>query len=249
MADVIPLYVQILDEYRKLITRAHPTHVAAWPILSGYDAKSGTYNGWLAVIYEHTANPVMKNISGLGELSQAIVGVPTIEESNKELVRAKLEKHFRLKGEDGVVLIDPHGNVHDELLTLKSRHEFAMNLISRKIFLSHKSVDKPLVREYHRILQLLGFEPWLDEDTMFAGAELERALLQGFKDSCAAVFFVTPNFSDENFLATEVNYAIAEKRNKGDRFAIITLAFSEYGKKARSPNFCERTFTRSLPAS
>jgi hypothetical protein len=75
----------------------------------------------------------------------------------------------------------------------------------------------------------LGFDTWLDEDELHAGVELERGILKGFKDSCAAVFFITQNFSDENFLATEVNYAIAEKRAKGDRFAIITIVLESGG--------------------
>jgi hypothetical protein len=52
---------------------------------------------------------------------------------------------------------------------------------------------------------------------MAAGVELDRGILQGFNDSCAAVFFVTPRFKDENYLATEVNYAMIEKRKKGAR--------------------------------
>lgn len=61
---------------------------------------------------------------------------------------------------------------------------------------------------------------------MPAGANLEREILQGFERSCAAVFFVTENFKDEKYLATEVDYAIAEKRKKGKKFAIITLRYS-----------------------
>jgi len=95
-----------------------------------------------------------------------------------------------------------------------------------KIFLSHKGVDKTLVRGYFDTLRLLEFEPWLDEDAMVAGAELERTLLRGFADSCAAVFFVTPAFKDESYLATEVNYAVAQRREKGDRFQIISLVFA-----------------------
>lgn len=105
-----------------------------------------------------------------------------------------------------------------------------------KIFLSHKSADKPLVRQYKQLLVELGFDPWLDEDAMQAGAELERSLLKGFADSCAAVFFVTPNYKDENYLASEVDYAIQEKRKKDDRFQIITLVFSEEGKKGAIPD-------------
>ena len=93
----------------------------------------------------------------------------------------------------------------------------------KEVFLSHKSIDKQLVREIARTLSVVGFSPWLDEDKMKAGANLERSIKSGFTTSCAAVFFVTPNFADDGFLATEIDYAIAEKRDKGDRFSIITL--------------------------
>ncbi len=100
-----------------------------------------------------------------------------------------------------------------------------------KLFLSHKGVNKPMVREYFNVLKTLGFEPWLDEDAMPWGTNLERGILQGFKESCAAIFFITPEFKDENFLATEIEYAIREKREKGDRFAIIAIAFRDDGGK------------------
>lgn len=96
-----------------------------------------------------------------------------------------------------------------------------------KIFLSHKSVDKPLVHRYYHALKAVGFEPWLDEPNMPAGSNLERELLRGFEESCAAVFFVTDNFRDERYLATEVDYAVRQKREKGRRFAIITLRYSD----------------------
>ncbi|CAN7463911.1 toll/interleukin-1 receptor domain-containing protein [Pseudomonas brassicacearum] len=93
----------------------------------------------------------------------------------------------------------------------------------KNIFLSHKSPDKTLVREVASTLKSVGLAPWLDEDRMKAGANLERAILQGFQDSCAAVFFVTPRFIDDGYLASEIDYALAEKRTKGDKFSIITL--------------------------
>ncbi len=101
------------------------------------------------------------------------------------------------------------------------------SLNEAKIFLSHKSVDKPLVRRYYNTLQLLGFSPWLDESNMTAGSSLERSLLQGFEESCAAVFFITENFKDENYLGAEVEYAIMQKRKKNKKFAIITLRYSD----------------------
>lgn len=57
-----------------------------------------------------------------------------------------------------------------------------------KILLSHKGFDKPLVRKFKATLDLLGFDPWLDEDAMPAGTSLERAILKGFTNP-APLFF------------------------------------------------------------
>jgi TIR domain len=96
-----------------------------------------------------------------------------------------------------------------------------------KIFLSHKSVDKSRVYRYYHALKKVGFDPWLDEPNLAAGANLERELFKGFEESCAAVFFITENFKDEAYLATEVDYAIMQKRKKNKKFAIITLRYSD----------------------
>jgi len=93
-----------------------------------------------------------------------------------------------------------------------------------------------MVRDTANILSALGFEPWLDEDAMPAGSNLERALLKGMNQSCAAVFFVTPEYLDENYLATEVDYAIQQKRTKQERFSIITIVLQSIdGKKGIVP--------------
>ncbi|MCY7990735.1 toll/interleukin-1 receptor domain-containing protein [Bacillus haynesii] len=107
-----------------------------------------------------------------------------------------------------------------------TREEIEVNA-PKKIFLSHKGADKPLVREYFYLLKELGFDPWLDEDAMVAGTKLNRSIYQGFKESCAAIFFVTPSFKDEDYLEDEVDYAIDEKKEKGDKFSIITLALKD----------------------
>ncbi len=131
----------------------------------------------------------------------------------------------------------------------------------KDIFLSHKSVDKALVREVSATLRAAGLSPWFDEDRMKAGANLERSILAGFQTSCAAVFFVTPKFVDDAYLAAEVDYAIAQKRARGDRFAIITLQLAgddgsvgtvpdllrTYVWKAVSPIEVVRTILDALP--
>lgn len=150
-----------------------------------------------------------------------------------DILKKQSEVFEKLDYLEGKITIDPEIEFDEEKVFNKTRKrtyirfvvtvEEIMESKPKKIFLSHKGVDKPLVRDYKKTLETLGFEPWLDEDSLIAGKELERGLLQGFKESCAAVFFITSNFVDENFLATEVNYAIGEKRLKGDKFSIITI--------------------------
>lgn len=228
-------YEVIIDLYRDFVNQKHPDKVLVWPILSGRNTKVGTYKKTSIVILEHTGNPNFKTINGIGELPQSLVGFPEINEQNKEKVRETLSAHYSLKPRDGIVFIPEHGNIGSELSVLLNMHEYAMGIAPMKIFLSHKGIDKDIVRDFKKTLESLGFLPWLDEDAMHAGVELERGILQGFNDSCAAIFFVTPNFKDEQFLGSEVNYAIAEKRKKGDKFSIITLVLTLNNQKGQVP--------------
>lgn len=126
-------------------------------------------------------------------------------------------------------------------LTFSSALPVVETSMSSKIFLSHKGSDKHLVRPYFSTLKLLGFDPWLDEDALTAGAELERGLLRGFADSCAAVFFVTPAFKDESYLAAEIDYAIAQKCDRPERFQIITLVYpDDSGARGVVPDLLKR---------
>lgn len=99
-----------------------------------------------------------------------------------------------------------------------------------RIFLSHKSDDKPLVKRYKNALVALGFSPWLDESEIRTGDEVDRKIKRAMRESCAAVFFLTENFKDETYLSDEINYAKQELRNKGNHFKIITLRFSNHAE-------------------
>jgi len=231
---------QIVEIYNDAIHKKHPNYLGGWPILSGFNVKVAGFHSWLIVIFIHTGNKVMKTSTGIGEISQSIIGAPMIDTQNKSVIRKRIERHFSLKSSDAVVFVSPQGQLENELDIMMQKHEHAMGITPMKVFLSHKGTDKPLIREFKQTLELLGFDPWLDEDAMPAGAELERSLMKGFKDSCAAIFFVTPNYVDENFLASEVDYAIQEKRAKGDKFSIITLVLGEGNSKGSVPELLHR---------
>jgi hypothetical protein len=97
----------------------------------------------------------------------------------------------------------------------------------RRVFLSHRSTDKATVRRFRSVLAAIGFEPWFDDDQMPAGTALDRAILDGMKESCAAVFFITSHFEDSRFISQEVDYAIMQYRERPRDFAIIPILFGE----------------------
>ena len=221
---------QILKLYKELVSFVHPNRQDMWPIISGHNCKIAYFKGWIFVIFSHTGNAIMRSTNMIGELTENLIGCNEINNDDLEAVRFRLEKHYTVGPRDGIVFIQPNRQLaKSELSMLLLRHELALGLAPMKIFLSHKGFNKPLVRQFKSTLSLLGFEPWLDEEAMPAGRNLEREILKGFDDSCAAVFFVTPQFKDESYIATEVEYAIAQKRKKGERFSIITLVFDSGG--------------------
>lgn len=199
-----------------------------------------------------------------------------LESSSKGMFKRSHKKNLPKPGPPPIETEDSFSSIHfsccNETIKVKDHsHHFCIicgkeiDMIEnnlKKIFLSHKGVDKSEVRDYQETLKLLGYEPWIDEDAMPAGTSLERGLLQGMKDSCGVVFFITPSFRDEGYLETEVNYAIQQKREKGDRFSIIALQLvgndgsvgeipelltSYVWKKPGSPLEALREIVRALP--
>lgn len=246
--DQDPLGV-IRKAYEPIVRARHPGEVLRWPILTGADLTIGGSNGWLVIFLKHTGNSIMTSTNPIGEISSAILGQSGITDGTIEIVRERLLKHFRATLDDAVFLVPPSGEVRlYELNSMLARHEAALGLAKMKIFLSHKSPDKALVRDFKAILSVLGFDPWLDEDAMAAGVQLDRAILKGMQDSCAAVFFITPKFADEAFLATEINYAINEQRDRPNQFSIITLVLEEDGQRPVVPGLLKQ-FVWKEPAN
>jgi hypothetical protein len=237
--DKRPL-AEVLRTYQGRLTAIYPDKVQSWPLLNGWNLVAATFKDWNVYVVKDAGFTMMTAQSGFGELPETATGAPNITPQNREFVRSRLEQFFNIGGRDVILLWPPDNILEAEFDAMLRRHELAQGLAPMKIFLSHKGSDKPLVRKYKETLRLLGFDPWLDEDAMAAGTSLDRGVLDGFKHSCAAVFFVTPSFKDEKYLATEVDYAIAEKNEKGDRFAIITLVFKSGADKGTVPDLLHR---------
>lgn len=209
--------------YTRLVSQKYPQRIASWPIVTGFNVKIGGLGNTLALMLIHTGSPT-RQYNGVGDLVP-VVQTDQVGPSNKEATRAFLRQHFGLGPRDGIIFVDDGVAQQSEYERLMQQHELALGLAPIRIFLSHKGSDKARIRNFEATLNLLGFSAWVDESAMPAGTTLDRGLLKGFGESCAVVFFITEAFKDEGYLATEIEYARAQKRNKGDRFAIITLVF------------------------
>lgn len=146
-----------------------------------------------------------------------------------------IKKHWRGKVNVVPEVEEINGHFKDSVNTTITISVMQDDMKSRRIFLSHRSKDKKLVRRFQRALEAIGYDVWLDEKNLKAGDHLERGILKGFKESCAAVFFITENFKDERYLKTEIDYAMAQTREKEEYFRIITLAFQSPTEKIEIP--------------
>jgi len=97
---------RVVELYRTKVEEKHRELISAWPIISGFNSKIGTYKSWAIVILVHTGTSSVKLNSGFGEVTPAIVGVEEITQENKNLIRARIERHFKVEPHDAVVLLE-----------------------------------------------------------------------------------------------------------------------------------------------
>jgi TIR domain len=226
---------QFVDFYRGLVATKYPDMIGYWPSLGRHNYYRYFENDIYICVLEDTGHVAFSSSGPIPpDIAKHIAG--KMQTGGRARTREFLRKSMNLNTRSTILILRASQN--GDLLTYNTaefeqeaenamvEHETTLGLSNNKIFLSHKGVDKSLVRDFKQTLDFLGYETWLDEDAMPAGTALEKGILTGFKDSCAVVFFITPNFRDEGYLESEIQYAIQQKREKGDKFQIITLVFN-----------------------
>ncbi len=238
----------IMPLYRAMVAKKYPHRLLTWPLLKSYNIKNGEFGEYIILILEDTKGSPIK-VAQVLYFDNHIVGYSEINNSNVESVRNNLRANLCLSPSEAVIILRKNtANVVYECERLLLYHEIKLGVVKMKIFLSHKSTDKTKVRMFKSALATLGFDVWIDEDSMPAGTKLHRGIRDGFKESCAVVFFITPNFKDVGALESEIDYAIEEKTAKGNMFSIITLLFSENGSFGEVPDLL-RSYVWKQPAN
>lgn len=229
--------------YKIYVESCFPNLVGYWPVIAGTHYKLGNFDKYYVVVLIDQGPTSFIQTLGIGNIK---LNLNEMDRTNPHMIRKELFRLLNLKKRDAIFLFDETNNFSNWRTDLERdlkenflQHKMVMNMEPMKIFLSHKSINKDKVRSFKTILELLGFSPWLDEEAMSAGANLERSLQSGMTDSCAAIFFITPDYKDEKYLASEIDYAISRKR-QDEKFSIITLVFSdENGEKGVVPNLLQ----------
>ena len=229
--------------YKIYVESCFPYLVGYCPVIAGRHYKLGIFDKYYVVVLIDEGPTSLIQTLGIGNIK---LNLNEIDRTNPHMIRKELFSLLNLKKRDAIFLFDKTNNYSNWRTDLERdlkenflQHKMVMNMEPMKIFLSHKSINKDKVRNFKTILELLGFSPWLDEEAMSAGANLERSLQSGMTDSCAAIFFITPDYKDEKYLASEIDYAISRKR-QDEKFSIITLVFSdENEKKGVVPNLLQ----------
>jgi hypothetical protein len=116
-----------------------------------------------------------------------------------------------------------HFAQHERAELRRQQKELARVMQPQRIFLSHKSADKPFVEQVADALRELGFDPWFDQVNVVASDEVLRKLSAGIRESCATVFFVSERFLDDGYIRFEVSYA-REAFTHNPAYKLIPLA-------------------------
>lgn len=96
-----------------------------------------------------------------------------------------------------------------------------------QIFLSHNSIDKPVVEAIGNWLTNKGYSVWLDKWCMTAGDSLIEKIGEGIESSDKLIVFLTENSVDANWVKKEVATGLvlelAEEKGLGSKFVIPAL--------------------------
>jgi hypothetical protein len=91
------------------------------------------------------------------------------------------------------------------------------------IFISYRSADRPWVLKLHDALRHLGYEVFVDQFVLNAGAALASSLDEGIVKSAAAIIVWSKNYSTSNWTKDEYN-ALKSRANSDQTFGLAVAA-------------------------
>ncbi len=95
--------------------------------------------------------------------------------------------------------------------------------MKNKIFLSHNSEDKHIVKKLANELQNQGADIWIDELEILPGEKLIERIGNGINDSALLIAFISSRSIISNWVKKELSLALTKEINIGKLFVIPVL--------------------------
>lgn len=113
-----------------------------------------------------------------------------------------------------------------------------------RIFFSHSSRDKPLIREIRRNLDSVNeIYFWIDERELVVGSGLQSSLKNAIsQDTDLVIIFIAQEFITSPWLKRELNWALARERELKRTFILPVLIDKHIWEKIEPKNFRERVY-------
>jgi len=94
---------------------------------------------------------------------------------------------------------------------------------TRRVFLSHSSVDKPFVRMLQQRLMDDGFPSWMDEVEIRVGFSLRRSIESGIVESSYFVIVLSPDAVESQWVQRELDVALLREIRERNIFLLPVL--------------------------
>lgn len=114
-----------------------------------------------------------------------------------------------------------------------------------KVFLSHSSSDKPFVREFSRILNVIGIDTFLDEKDIKLGESIPTRIYNEISDSDKVFYFISKKSIKSKWVEEELSISKMKEKQLENIFVlpilidkIKELPYSVIDK--RYADFCDR---------
>lgn len=99
-----------------------------------------------------------------------------------------------------------------------------------RVFISYTRSFEARVKRIYELLKTIGVSPWWDKEDAHHGTIPDK-IFNGIHDSCLVVFLITSDFTDQGYIADEIDQALHRLRNpllrNPSRFELLPIIVLE----------------------
>lgn len=83
-------------------------------------------------------------------------------------------------------------------------YRFGQFGMKKKVFISHSSLDKPMIEQIIPFISAINLNTWVDKYDINVGEPIEKKVFEGIEESTAVILWITKDFLDSKWCETEM---------------------------------------------